>query len=262
MYECRLVELEVTEAPEPIAPWDPVPPELQWAPCVSPWSVPLMEEGFFDFEVRAYDRRGNVDPTPAVHHFDGADPNPPQTIIVEHPPAISNSRAATFSFTATHPNTPATFMEYECRLDTRDPELWVECFNPFMIANLTTGTHTFEVRAIANETMDMTPARYTWTVGQPPDCDTANIALTPTADGWVDQVNPTENYVLENELEVRAGSDGDPTRRAAGAGDRAERPRARAVRPARTTPSAISSRRRCACTPSRARSGAGSTPRR
>ena len=80
-----------------------------------------------------------------------------------------------------------------------------------MIANLTSGTHTFEVRAIANETMDMTPARYTWTVGQPPDCDTANIALTPTADGWVDQVNPTENYVLESELEVRAGSDGDPT---------------------------------------------------
>ena len=108
MYECRLVELEVTEAPEPIAPWDPVPPELQWAPCTSPWPVPLMEEGFFDFEVRAYDRRGNVDPTPAVHHFDGADPNPPQTIIVEHPPAISNSRAATFSFTATHPNTPAS----------------------------------------------------------------------------------------------------------------------------------------------------------
>ena len=40
MYECRLVELELTEAPEPIPPWEPVPPELQWAPCLSPWSVP------------------------------------------------------------------------------------------------------------------------------------------------------------------------------------------------------------------------------
>ena len=123
---------------------------------------------------------------------------------------MSNSRAATFSFTAEHPNTPAMFMEYECRLDSRDPDLWVECFNPFMAANLTTGRHTFEVRAIANETIDMTPARYTWTVGQPQSCDLANISLTPTADGWVDQVNPVENYVFETELEVRSSSDGDP----------------------------------------------------
>jgi hypothetical protein len=170
-----------------------------------------MEEGLWTFEVRAIDRKGNVDPTPAQHHFDGADPNPPETIITEKPPLVSNSRAATFSFTATHPNTPAQFMEYECRVDTRDPDLWVECFNPYMIANLTTGTHTFEVRAVANETIDPTPARYTWTVGQPANCDLANITLTATADGWVDQVNPVENYVFSNELSVRGESVGDPT---------------------------------------------------
>ena len=57
----------------------------------------------------------------------------------------------------------------------------------------------------------MTPARYTWTVGQPANCDLANITLTPTADGWVDQVNPVENYVFSNELEVRSSAVGDPT---------------------------------------------------
>ena len=211
MYECRLVERELTEAPEPIVPWEPVPPELQWGPCLPPWSVPLMEEGLWDFEVRAIDRKGNVDPTPAVHAFDGTDPNPPQTIITEHPPSVSNSRAATFSFTGEHSGTPAQFLEYECRVDSRDPELWQECFNPFMVSNLTTGEHTFEVRAIANETMDMTPARYRWTVGQPSSCDLANITMTPTADGWVDQVNPVENHVFSNELEVRSSAVGDPT---------------------------------------------------
>ena len=210
-YECRLTELELTEAPEPLPPWEPVPPELMWGNCLSPWSVPPSEEGLWDFEVRAIDRAGNVDPTPAVHHFDGADTSPPQTIIEEAPPLLSNSRAATFTFTAIDNITPAQFMEYECRLDTRDPDLWVECFNPFLVSNLTTGQHTFEVRAIdAGEMIDPTPARYTWTVGQPGSCDLANITLTATADGWVDQVNPTENYVFANELTVRGESVGDP----------------------------------------------------
>ena len=173
--------------------------------------MPLVGEEMWVFEVRAIDRAGNIDETPAIHHI-GMDTSPPDTEILEKPPLISNSRAATFSFTGHDNISPAQFMEYECRLDTRDPDLWVECFNPFMASNLTSGTHTFEVRALdANENIDPTPARYTWTVGQLPDCDSANITLTATADGWVDQVNPTENYVFANELTVRAGSKGDPT---------------------------------------------------
>ena len=35
-YECRLYELELTEEPEPIAPWDPIPPELIWVPLPEP----------------------------------------------------------------------------------------------------------------------------------------------------------------------------------------------------------------------------------
>ncbi|HEV2951489.1 MAG TPA: right-handed parallel beta-helix repeat-containing protein, partial [Actinomycetota bacterium] len=116
--------------------------------------------------------------------------------------------------------TPPQFMEYECRLDSRDPDAWLECMNPAMYSNLATGLHTFEVRAIAGEIGafegDPTPARYTWRVGPHPDgpsetpldCDQANITLTAGADGWADQVNPIENYVFETELEVRSAADG------------------------------------------------------
>src|SRR5918992_967520 len=201
-YECRLLELEITEEPEILAPWDPVPPEEQWLGCQSPWQAELIEEGMFRFEVRAIDRADNTDPTPDVHEIPG-DLEPPNTIIAEKPPLVSNSRVATFTWSAQDEMTPPEFMEYECRIDSRDPEMWLECLNPTIFTNLTSGKHTVEVRAIDGaELMDPTPARYTWTVGQLPGCDASNIILTAVQDGWVDQVNPVENYLFETELSV------------------------------------------------------------
>ena len=182
------------------------------------------EEGLFRFEVRAIDRADNIDPTPVSQLISGVGMTPPDTVIVEAPgltpgttvppaPATTpttNSRSALFSFRAVSDFTPSQFAEYECRLDSRDPEQWLECFNPAMFSDLTTGLHTFEVRAIAGEAAgpDPTPARYTWRVGPDPDdpgatpisCDEANITLTPSADGWADEVNPLENYLFETEL--------------------------------------------------------------
>jgi parallel beta-helix repeat protein len=225
-FECRLIEVDLAEQQEPVAPWDPVPPELMWNGCSSPWSTPLMEEGLMTFEVRAIDRAGNIDPTPVSYILTGDDMLPPDTKILEKPPLQTNSRSALFSFTGVSDFTPAQFMEYECRLDSRDPDAWLECFNPAMYSNLSTGLHTFEVRAIAGEIGafegDPTPARYTWRVGPNPDvptdtpldCNQANITITATADGWADQVNPLENYMFETELDVRSDAnvpgDGQP----------------------------------------------------
>ena len=180
--------------------------------CSSGWQTELLEEGLFTFEVRAIDRAGREDPTPAQHTFNGMDTNPPDTIIAEKPPLVTNSRAATFTFSGVDNGTPAPFLEYECRLDSRDPEMWLECFNPTFFSNLTTGEHLLEVRALdGNELYDPSPARYRWTVGVPTNCDQANVTLTPTADGWVDEVNPVESFMFDQELEVRSGADGDPT---------------------------------------------------
>ena len=209
-FECRLLEIELTEAPEPIAPWDPIPLEEQWTSCASPWSVPLMEEGLFRFELRAIDRAGNVEETPTIVNFSGNDESPPQTIIVEKPALVSPNRSATFTFTAVDNQSPAMFMEYECRLDSRDPDMWMECFNPAVYGNLTSGTHTFEVRALdVAEMMDPTPARHTWTVGSPANSDAANVSLTAVADAMVDQVNPADNFLFESELEVKSDATGD-----------------------------------------------------
>jgi CSLREA domain-containing protein len=211
IFECRLIEHELTEAPEPQSPFEAIDPMFLFQSCNSGWQTELFEDGLYTFEVRAIDRHGRVDQTPATHTFNGLDLNPPDTIIVEKPPLVTTSRAATFTFSGVDNGTPAPFLEYECRLDSRDPEMWLECFNPTMFSNLTTGEHTLEVRALDGaEQMDPTPARYTWTVGPPANCDQANITLTPTADGWVDEVTPTENHLFDQELEVRSDATGNP----------------------------------------------------
>ena len=119
-FECRFLEIDLVEEPEPVAPWDPVPPELMWNGCSSPWSVPLPEEGLFRFEVRAIDRADNTDPTPVSQLISGVGMTPPDTLIVEAPgltpgttvppaPATTpttNSRSALFSFMAVSDFTP------------------------------------------------------------------------------------------------------------------------------------------------------------
>ena len=70
-FECRLLELDPTEPPEPTAPGEPIDPELAFRGCSSPWSAPLAEEGNWVFEVRAVDRAGQRRPDagePPVRH--------------------------------------------------------------------------------------------------------------------------------------------------------------------------------------------------
>src|ERR671914_483703 len=202
-YECRVLEIDHFEEPEPLAPWDPVPPEEQWVGCTSPFQGLVLEEGGAEFQVRAVDRADNTDPTPAIHVIPMPD-EPPDTIIEEGPPAISSARNATFTFSARERHTALgeplapelKFAEFECRLDSRDPELWLECFNPAIFNNLTSGVHTLEVRAASEsvDSPDPTPARYTWTVGQLQSCDAKNITLTAAAAGRGGQVHPPENF--------------------------------------------------------------------
>ena len=158
IYECRLIEHELTEAPEPQSPFEAIDPMFLFQSCNPGFQTELFEDGLYTFEVRAIDRHGRVDQTPASHTFNGLDLNPPDTIIVEKPPLLTSSRAATFTFSGIDNGTPAPFLEYECRLDSRDPEMWLECFNPTMFSNLTTGEHLLEVRALDGaEQMDPTP---------------------------------------------------------------------------------------------------------
>ncbi len=208
VFECRLIEGDITEPPEPPDPTQPPDPALAFVGCQSPWQVPLVEDGFFTFEVRAIDRAGNVDPTPAVHTFGGTpDVTPPETVFLETPPDPSSSNSATFTVSATDDQTPAQFMEFECRIDTLDPAAWLECTNPVVFTNLTVGSHTVQVRATDGaDNVDPSPATFTWTVAAPVDCDLANTTLVADADVYVDQETPGENFVVTPELVVRSGA--------------------------------------------------------
>src|SRR5699024_10045701 len=108
--------------------------------------------------------------------------------------------------------TPRQWITFECRIDTRAPDLWMECFNPAIFSNLTTGLHTVQVRALhIAENIDPTPARYTWSASDPEHRDAVHLQLNAVQDGMVDQVNPGENYVFLQELSVASSAIGDPT---------------------------------------------------
>ncbi|OLT23477.1 hypothetical protein BJF78_32225 [Pseudonocardia sp. CNS-139] len=206
LFECRLLEFDPTEPPEPVDPTEPVPPEEMFVGCANPWQVELIEDGTYRFEVRAVDRAGEVDPTPAVHEFTLAvDGTAPDTQLVETPPNPSAVNTATFTFTGTDNRTDPRFLEFECRIDSLDPVAWLECTNPATYSNLTPGQHTVQVRAVDLEgNIDPTPASYTWTVGTPPDCDAANITLVATDDATVDEGSVVENFGGAEDLTVRS----------------------------------------------------------
>ncbi|TDD29679.1 DNRLRE domain-containing protein [Kribbella turkmenica] len=214
LFECRILNNDPTDPPDPTDPTEPPDPEFAFVGCPNPYVVQAVEEGQNRIEVRAVDRAGNTDQTPAVHEFvAGQDGTPPQTIFTLTPPNPSNGRTATFGFTATDDITPPLLIEFECRLDSTDEEAWVECFNPTTFSNLTPGQHTVQVRAIDEmDNIDPTPATYTWTVASPVDCDEANVTLPAVADSWVDEANPLENFGSLEELTVRSDSPGADAR--------------------------------------------------
>ncbi|MGA8046498.1 MAG: right-handed parallel beta-helix repeat-containing protein [Dermatophilaceae bacterium] len=213
-YECRLIEYDPTEPPEPVDPTEPPAPEFAFVGCTNPWQVPLIEDGLYLFEVRAIDRAGNIDPTPVSHSIVAeVDVTPPQTTIETFPSDPSSSQAATFTFSASDDATPVQFIEFECRLDSNDPAAWLECTNPAVLTNLAPGSHTFQVRAADGaDNVDPTPASYTWTVAPATTCDSANITLFAQADTWVDEALPTDNMGILENLVVRSAAPGADAR--------------------------------------------------
>ena len=153
-------------------------------------------------------------------------------------------------------------MEYECRLDTRDPDLWLECFNPAIFSNLTSGDA--HVRG----------ARHRRQREHRPDAGALHLDRRPAA-----ELRPGQHHA--DRRRRRLGRRGQPDRelplRDRARGPRPERPatrppsrrsrssaqNARALSASPCPPTrraASSSRRRCASTPSRRRTAARSTP--
>ncbi len=224
LFQCRIINFDPLEPPEPVDPTAPPPPLTQtpdplldWVSCASPWIIDpdgkivgsvkyQLSSGSNQLLVRAIDRAGNVDPTPASHTWvDAADTVPPDTTILSAPPPVTSSRGAAFTFTGTDNLTAANLIEFECRIDGQDWGLIGECANPAIFSDLATGTHTFEVRALdGGDNIDPSPARYTWTILTATTCEDANLTLPAAADTWVDEFEAFVNYGIDLGLTVRS----------------------------------------------------------
>jgi len=130
------------------------------AACASPQSYSGLADGSHSFQVRATDAAGNTDPTPAGRSWI-VDTTPPETTINVGPANLSNTSAATFSFTSSEAGSG-----FQCSLDGAD---FAACASPQSYGGLADGRHSFQVRATdAAGNTDPMPADSSWTVDTTP----------------------------------------------------------------------------------------------
>jgi hypothetical protein len=136
-----------------------------FAPCVSPFTTPVLADGAHQLQVRATDPARQVDVTPDSRAFI-TDTAAPETQIDSGPAAGGTTDDSTPSFDFSASEAGSTF---ECRIDA---EQFAACSGPGLAhttAALADGGHTFEVRAtdpIGN--VDDSPAAREFTVDAVP----------------------------------------------------------------------------------------------
>jgi hypothetical protein len=124
--------------------------------CTTPKSYTGLAAGTHTFKVRAIDKAGNFDSTPASYSWN-IDLTPPNTTITGKPTNPTKSAAATFTFTSNEVGST-----FRC---SRDGGAFTACTTPKSYTGLTSGTHTFKVRAIDKAgNFDSTPASYSWSI--------------------------------------------------------------------------------------------------
>ncbi|MGH9888844.1 MAG: hypothetical protein ACREBE_25150, partial [bacterium] len=147
-------------------------------PCTSGGSFGPVGDGAHAFAVRARDRAGNIDATPAIYAW-SVDTSTPDTQILMSPPDASGTTGATFTFISPDAGGGATF---QCALDSA---AFAACTSPRAYSSLTEGAHTFAVRvrdAVGN--FDPSPATRNWTVDLTPPTTTITAGpsgLVPVA---------------------------------------------------------------------------------
>jgi hypothetical protein len=122
-----------------------------------------LSEGSHSFKVRATDNASNTG-SPAYHDW-VVDITRPITTILSAPSNLSNSDAATFSFTNNEDNMTQIII-HECILD--DETNWSECSSPAQYDNLSEGDHTFIVWTIDEAGNVGDPVQWNWTIDTEP----------------------------------------------------------------------------------------------
>jgi hypothetical protein len=121
--------------------------------CASPKTFSNLSDGPHTFAVRAIDAAGNTGPDLAYGWT--IETRSPTAAVTLAPAGLSNTRSATFGFSA---DEPATF---ECKLDEQG---FQPCSSPAVYQGLSDGPHIFAVRprdAVGNVGA---PASHTWVI--------------------------------------------------------------------------------------------------
>jgi large repetitive protein len=146
--------------------------EGRFAACSSTRTFDGLSAGPHTFRVRATDRAGNTDTSPAEYPW-SIDLTPPDTQINARPADPSKESTASFAFGGNDNVTDASALRFECRIDGAADAPWAACSSPHQLADLVEGIHGFEVRAVDRVgNVDTSPASYTWTVDRTPPTTT------------------------------------------------------------------------------------------
>jgi hypothetical protein len=103
----------------------------------------------------------------------------PNTTITASPAAVTSATSASFQFTAN-----VTGSSFSC---SRDSAAYTSCSSPISYSGLSSGTHTFAVRATAAGLTDASPATFSWiidTTAPVMSGVTATPAVTSTVISW------------------------------------------------------------------------------
>src|SRR5262245_840364 len=146
--------------------------------AVDPLTSAILYAGTYGRGVFVFGKADPPDTTPPGTSITSAiDGN--GTTLPATTPATTPSTSLTLTFTGTDDREVARF---ECQLNGAGTG-FSPCTSPKTYTGLTTGQHTFDVRAIdTSDNPDPTPARYTWTVVDAPPDTTITAA---TGDGGV-----------------------------------------------------------------------------
>lgn len=130
--------------------------DADFAAVTSPVTLSALADGAHTYEVRARDAAGNTDATPAAAQFT-VFAGPPDTSIDSHPGAATTASTATFTFSSNKPDST-----FEISVDGG---AFTVAPSPHQLTGLSTGAHTFSVRAIdATGQADASPATHNWAV--------------------------------------------------------------------------------------------------
>jgi hypothetical protein len=123
-----------------------------FAPCGSPVAYDNLADGPHTFAVAATDAAGN---TGQDSYNWTVETKAPAAAVSSGPAALSNSRSATFAFSADEPSS------FQCQLDGGS---FLPCSSPSSYQGLGDGAHTFAVKAIDAAGNASTSSAYGWRI--------------------------------------------------------------------------------------------------